>query len=70
MSNLIYHYEIYKKIVSLPGDVVECGVFKGSSLIRFLTFREILENYNSRKIYGFDVLENFPKQKIKLINLF
>jgi hypothetical protein len=65
MSNLIYHYEIYKKIVSLPGDVVECGVFKGSSLIRFLTFREILENYNSRKIYGFDVFGKFPKAKNK-----
>ena len=41
ISNLITHYEIYKKIISLPGDVVECGVFKGISLTRFLTFREI-----------------------------
>ena len=63
ISNLINHYEIYKKIISLPGDVVECGVFKGISLTRFLTFREILENYNSRKIYGFDVFGKFPKPK-------
>ena len=61
ISKLIYHYEIYKKIISLPGDVVECGVFKGISLTRFLTFREILENNNSRKIYGFDVFGKFPK---------
>ncbi len=63
ISKLIYHYEIYKKIISLPGDVVECGVFKGISLTRFLTFREILENKNSRKIYGFDVFGKFPKPK-------
>jgi len=63
ISNLINHYEFYKKIISLPGDVVECGVFKGISLTRFLTFREILENYNSRKIYGFDVFGKFPKPK-------
>ena len=63
ISKLIYHYEIYKKIISLPGDVVECGVFKGISLTRFLTFREILENNNSRKIYGFDVFRKFPKSK-------
>ena len=63
ISKLIYHYEIYKKIISLPGDVVECGVFKGISLTRFLTFREILENNNSRKIYGFDVFGKFPKPK-------
>lgn len=63
ISKLIYHYEIYKKIISLPGDIVECGVFKGISLTRFLTFREIMENYNSRKIYGFDVFGKFPKAK-------
>ena len=63
ISKLIYHYEIYKKIISLPGDVVECGVFKGISLTRFLTFREILEYNNSRKIYGFDVFGKFPKPK-------
>ena len=63
ISNLINHYEIYKKIISLPGDIVECGVFKGISLTRFLTFREILENYSSRKIYGFDVFGKFPKPK-------
>jgi hypothetical protein len=65
ISKLINHYEIYKKIISLPGDVVECGVFKGISLTRFLTFREILENHNSRKIYGFDVFGKFPKPKNK-----
>ena len=63
ISKLIYYYKIYKKIISLPGDVVECGVFKGISLTRFLTFREILENYNSRKIFGFDVFGKFPKAK-------
>jgi hypothetical protein len=63
ISSLINHYEIYKKIISIPGDVVECGVFKGISMTRFLTFREILENYNSRKIYGFDVFGKFPKPK-------
>jgi len=63
ISKLIYHYEIYKKISNLPGDVIECGVFKGVSLIRFLTFRENLENNYSRKIYGFDAFGKFPKAK-------
>lgn len=63
ISKLINHYEIYKKIISLPGDIVECGVFKGISLTRFLTFREILENTYSRKIYGFDVFGKFPSKK-------
>ena len=29
----ITHYNLYCKIAGLPGDVVEAGVYKGSSLI-------------------------------------
>ena len=32
IGKLLYHYEIYKKIQNIPGDIIECGVFKGSSL--------------------------------------
>lgn len=60
MGNVLAHYELYKRIINLPGDVVELGVFKGSSLIQFATFRELLENENSRKIIGFDVFGKFP----------
>lgn len=60
MGNILAHYELYKRIINLPGDVVELGVFKGSSLIQFATFRELLENEKSRKIIGFDVFGKFP----------
>ena len=60
IGKLIYHYEIYKKIKSIPGDVIELGVFKGISLIRFLTFRSLIENSFSRKIIGFDTFGKFP----------
>ena len=65
IGKLLYHYEIYKRIKNVPGDIVECGVFKGSSLVRFLTFRSILENNFSRKILGFDIFGRFPSQKNK-----
>jgi len=44
----------------VPGSVVECGVFKGNSLIRFLTYRSLLENNFSREIFGFDIFGKFP----------
>lgn len=59
-AKIIAHWELYKKIINLPGDVIEVGVFKGASLLRFATFREILENNNSRKIIGFDSFGSFP----------
>lgn len=62
ISKMIAHYELYKSIINLPGCVIECGVFKGASLIRFATFREILESPYSRKIIGFDAFGKFPEQ--------
>ena len=29
LGNALAHYELYKMIRSLPGDVIEFGVFKG-----------------------------------------
>lgn len=62
IPKLLAHYELYQSIIDLPGHVVECGVFKGASLIRFCTFREILESPFSRKIIGFDAFGKFPQQ--------
>ena len=59
LAKFIYHYEIYKKIVDIPGDILEFGVFKGASFSRFLSFRKILENQDSRKIIGFDDFGTF-----------
>lgn len=60
-AKLLAHYELYKKILDLPGNVIECGVFKGNSIFRFAYFREILENVHSRKIIGFDIFGKFPE---------
>jgi hypothetical protein len=62
IPKMIAHYELYKSIINLPGHIVECGVFKGVSLTRFCTYREILESPYSRKFIGFDAFGKFPKQ--------
>ena len=58
---IIIQYEIYKDIELLATFLNL--VFKGASLIRFLTFRNLLENDYSRRIIGFDTFKEFPKQK-------
>ena len=64
-GNMLAHYELYKKTIGVPGDIVECGVFKGTSLIQWATFRELLENEDSRKIIGFDIFGEFPSEWTK-----
>lgn len=63
IAKLLAHYELYKSIIDLPGHIVECGVYKGASLVRFSTFREILESPYSRKVIGFDAFGKFPEQQ-------
>ena len=60
ISDFISHLELYKMILKLPGDVLEFGVYKGSSLIQFLSFREYYEHFESRSIVGFDAYGKFP----------
>ena len=62
---LLDHYEVYKKILKVRGDIFECGVFKGASLIRFLTFRDLIEQKNKRRVIGFDAFGKFPHPKKK-----
>lgn len=61
ISKILAHYELYKMVHDTPGAIVEGGVFKGASLIRFVTFRALLGNPFSKKIIGFDTFGKFPK---------
>ena len=59
ISKIIIQYELFLKAQKIKGDIVECGVFKGTSLIRFGVFRKILGN-KTKKIIGFDTFGAFP----------
>lgn len=61
MAKLLAHYELYKMIIDKPGDIIEMGVFKGASFLRWAKFRNIFENNFSRNIVGFDIFGEFPK---------
>ena len=60
LGKMLAHYELYKRIVNLPGAVIEMGVYKGASLMRFMAFRQLLENDSARAIIGFDAFGRFP----------
>ena len=66
MGKLLSHYEILKKCINVPGEIVECGVFKGTSLTRFAIMRDLLGTNKSAKIIGFDVFsDKFPNTNYK-----
>jgi hypothetical protein len=59
-SKFASHYEFFKMSSNIRGEIVECGVFKGASLAKWVKFRELLENKYSRKIIAFDTFGKFP----------
>lgn len=61
IGKVLGHYELYKMAQDMPGAIVECGVFKGISLIRFATFRNLFGSASSKKVIGFDMFGKFPE---------
>ncbi len=54
-------YEIFKLALDVQGDIVECGVNWGGSLMALAQFSAILEPVNlQRRVIGFDTFEGFP----------
>ena len=65
-SKLLIHYEIFKIAKKISGAIVECGVFKGTSLSRFAMLRQLLGNSKRDKIVAFDVFsDDFPNTNFK-----
>lgn len=66
ICKLLAQYDIYRSIINLPGSIYEFGVYKGASLIRFGTYRDLIESDFSRKIVGFDSFGSFPTDHLTM----
>jgi hypothetical protein len=54
-------YELFKLVLPVKGSVVECGVYRGFTLMAWAKLATMLEPENlTRRIYGFDTFEGFP----------
>lgn len=60
IAKLIAQYELFRMSAGVPGAIIECGVFKGVSLVRFAHFRAILGLSDVKEIIGFDTFDEFP----------
>ncbi|MBY0282266.1 MAG: TylF/MycF family methyltransferase [Alphaproteobacteria bacterium] len=66
LKKFLAHYELYQKVVDVPGDIVELGVFRGSSLMSFANFVEIRNMGDRQKrIIGFDNFTGFTELEEK-----
>lgn len=53
-NKLISRAVLCDRVKDIPGDIVECGVFKGTGLYTFLKLNRIFNPNSSKKVIGFD----------------
>lgn len=54
IRKLVTRYALFTRTLNVPGDIVECGVFKGTSMMMFLKFLKIHCYGSEKKVVGFD----------------
>jgi hypothetical protein len=59
-TKLLARYELYKRVIARPGDIVECGIFKGAGLLYFARLSRIFNPMVNRRIIGFDTFTGYP----------
>lgn len=66
LTRFLALYEVFKKVLEVKGSIIECGVNHGYGVMSWCKFSAILEPVNlTRRIYGFDTFEGFPKLSTK-----
>ena len=60
LKKIICRYELYKISKDIPGDIFECGVFKGTGHIFWLKLLKIFEPNSIKQVVGFDTFSSFP----------
>ena len=56
-NKLVARTLIYNQVKNIPGDIVECGVFKGTGLYTFLKLKNTFNPNSSKKVIGFDFFD-------------
>lgn len=69
LDKIIAQYELFKRTLDIPGAIIVCGVFRGTSIIKFATFRDLLTNPLAKKIIGFDTFNGFPEANLPVDKL-
>jgi hypothetical protein len=61
LSKFLSRVEIFKRVLSVHGSILDCGVLHGASLLTWAKLSSIFEPVNhTRRIIGFDTFEGFP----------
>ena len=60
LKRFLMHYDLFKKTIHLPGDIMELGVYRGEGLMTWANLLEIFCIGNrTKRVFGFDNWSGF-----------
>jgi hypothetical protein len=67
IGNVIYWWKFFEMLSGIPGDIVECGVGRGRSLLIISAINYLLTKNEGgeRTIFAYDSFEGFPEPTIE-----
>lgn len=61
IRKLLVRYELFNLTLDIPGDIVECGVFKGAGLMYWLKLLNLYARGEQKRVVGFDTFGAFAE---------
>lgn len=66
LKRFLAHYELFRRTIDLPGDIVELGVYRGTTLVQWANFLEARNiGDRTKRVIGFDNFRGFTKLHAK-----
>ena len=56
-GKLLARFQLFEMVKDVPGDIVECGVFKGTGIFTFLKLKRYYCPNSLKKVIGFDFFD-------------
>lgn len=63
-QKMVTRINLFEKVKDLHGDIVECGVYKGSGLMLWAKLLEMKSPHDIRKVIGLDFFGDDPLQNL------
>jgi hypothetical protein len=57
LQKILARYELFRMVLNRPGDIVECGVFKGSGIYTWAKLIQTFKPNSSSRVVGFDFFD-------------
>jgi hypothetical protein len=65
IRKMLVRYRLFEKTIVVPGDIIECGVFRGAGLMYWAKLLEIFSPNSRKRVIGFDGFRPFLEVQLR-----